>query len=107
MNVEQISVESDERGFELHILTTDEGRMVFNVQAVAVDLYTAVIDQIGPWIAERLDAEREYRTGVSGDPLLQGVLDRIRDDPDDEAERKLDALVAGVDLARKAAKENR
>ena len=92
MNVEEITIESDDRGFELYLLTTDEGRMVFNIQAVAVDLHRAVIDEIGPWISEMLDAHNEYRAGISGDPLLQGVLDRIKGMDAEDAALEVEGL---------------
>lgn len=66
-HVEQISIESDEHGFELHILTSDEGRIAFNIQAVAVDLYRAVIDTIGPWISEALEARASYVPPIDAD----------------------------------------
>lgn len=84
--VEQVSVESDERGFELHLVIGEDvevdpmGRLVLNVHGVAKDLYDQVVAKIGPWVAEGRAAEREYRTGIADDPSQQHVLDRIRGD---------------------------
>lgn len=64
MNAESIKIESDERGFELHILVdedpvlSDSGWMVLNVHAIADELYDAVRSEIGPWLQEREDARR-------------------------------------------------
>ena len=102
-HVDDITVESDDRGFELH-LGTDEGRFVFNVHSCAVQLYNEVVKEIGPWIGEMLDARREFQTGISDDPDLQPILDRIKglDDTTDHDEE----LRHMVDVAWKAAKEN-
>lgn len=64
MNAEGIRIESDERGFELHIDTTDDGTMIFNVHGVAEELYDAVKGAIGPWLAEMESAQAEYRAGI-------------------------------------------
>jgi hypothetical protein len=82
-NVERVSIESDERGFELHLTVGDDievdeqGRVILNVQSVAEELYDAVKGSIGPWLAERDEALAEYRSGVATDPSLQGTLDEI------------------------------
>lgn len=75
--VEGVKIESDERGFELHLIVDDDpmvdpdtGRMILNVHGVAEELYDAVKNAIGPWLYERdmaratmpatlTDAERE------------------------------------------------
>lgn len=69
-SVEKVSIESDERGFELHLLvdedvrSDDQGRLVLNVQAVAEELYDAVKNGIGPWLYEMETARAEYRAGI-------------------------------------------
>jgi hypothetical protein len=84
-NVERVSIESDEHGFELHLELDEDvcthsmahGTLILNVQSVAEELYDAVKGSIGPWLAERDEALAEYRSGVASDPLLQGKLDEI------------------------------
>lgn len=69
MNVEGVTIESDERGFELHLLvdedvrSDDDGRLILNVQMVAEELYDAVKNGIGPWLAERDVARRDFDAG--------------------------------------------
>lgn len=71
-DVESIRIESDERGFELHVVVgddidvDDEGRAILNVQAVAEELYDAVKGAIGPWLAERDEAYASYRARAGG-----------------------------------------
>lgn len=68
--VEQVKIESDERGFELHLIVDDDiqvdddGRVILNVQAVAEELYDAVKNGIGPWLYEMESARAEYRAGI-------------------------------------------
>lgn len=76
--VDGIRIESDERGFELHLdLDEDvcthssaDGTLILNIHGVAEELYDAVKSAIGPWLYERdqarasrpirlTDAERE------------------------------------------------
>jgi hypothetical protein len=65
-NVERVTIESDERGFELHLLvdedarSDDDGRLVLNIHAVAEELYDAVKREIGPWLYERDKARATY-----------------------------------------------
>ena len=87
MNVEDVKIECDERGFELHLIVDDgmmvlersivDGVLILNVQAVAEQLYDQAKMVIGPWLQERDDAAREYRTGIADDPTQQPVLDRV------------------------------
>lgn len=57
-----MKVESDERGFELHI-RDDEGKWyVFNVHALAETLHNTVRSTIGPWLAEAAEARRTMPT---------------------------------------------
>ncbi len=109
-NVDSIKIESDERGFELHIETDEGDVFVFNIHGVADDLYKAVTSTIGPWRAEALTAKAEY--------------DRMKSTYDDEdngpwpgesalafwqrtgSEDAREALFDQADLANKARKEN-
>ncbi len=65
-DVEAVKIESDERGFELHIVVgddidvDDEGRAILNVQGVAEELLHEVVTKIGPWVLEGLAVKREY-----------------------------------------------
>lgn len=69
-DVESVRIESDERGFELHIVVGDDidvdeqGRAILNVQAVAEELFDAVKSSIGPYLAERDMALALYRAGI-------------------------------------------
>ena len=69
-NVEQVKIESDERGFELHLIVDDaievdeDGRVMLNIQAVAEELYDAVKSGIGPWLYEMAMAKARYSAGV-------------------------------------------
>lgn len=62
-DVYEVKVESDERGFELHLIvgaeveTDEQGRVILNIHGVAEELYDAVKASIGPWLYER-DAAR-------------------------------------------------
>lgn len=60
MNAETIKIESDERGFELHIETDEGERFVFNFQGVADAFLTEMKMQVGPWVAEMNAARHEY-----------------------------------------------
>lgn len=59
--IESVTIESDERGFELHLTDTDGTQYVLNVHAVAARLLKATQDEIGSWLEEgrRLAAEHE------------------------------------------------
>ena len=107
MNVEHVTVECDERGFELHLLvdedvrSDDNGRLILNVQMVAEQLWDEMVKHVGPWVLEKAAARRDFerrrdddedlgpwpgenamdywkRTGESG-PLLD-MADRLRDE---------------------------
>lgn len=88
-DAEEVRIESDERGFELHVYDDEGDWHVFNVHGIAEQLYDAVKAGIGPWLQEKYDAEREYRTGIADDPMQQPVLDRIKgyDDGGEFSER--------------------
>lgn len=59
--VESVKIESDDRGFELHLTDTDGQRYILNVHAVAGDLLEQVRSEIGEWYAQgqALAAEHE------------------------------------------------
>lgn len=79
-----VKIESDERGFELHLVVDEDveidplGRLVLNVHGVAPQLLAECKRVIGPYVDEMRAAEREYRTSVADDPTQQIVLDRIK-----------------------------
>jgi hypothetical protein len=63
MAAESVTVESDERGFELHFTVTEEphvdenGHMVVNIQNVDLDaFYDQVKSRIGAYLRERDEA---------------------------------------------------
>lgn len=58
-SIETIRVDSDERGWELHI-ETDEGDYHFNMHGVAEDLLTQMVAQVGGWLAEGQQAAAEH-----------------------------------------------
>ena len=57
-DVENVKLESDERGFELHLVVDEEpkvdeqGRMILNVHSCAEALYEQVNLIIGSWLSE-------------------------------------------------------
>jgi hypothetical protein len=66
-DVEAVSVESDERGFELHLTLYDDApvtELILNVHGIAEELYDAVKGAIGPWLQEMESARAEYRAGI-------------------------------------------
>lgn len=74
-NVEQVKIESDEQGFELHLIVDDDievsadGRVILNVHGVAEELYDAVKSGIGPWLYEMEMAKARYKAGVRPEGL--------------------------------------
>lgn len=61
-NADEIRVECDERGFELHVLD-DEGEWhIFNIHGCAEALYDSVRSTIGPWLQEAAEARRTMPT---------------------------------------------
>ncbi len=77
-DAEEVKIESDERGFELHVYDDEGDWHVFNVHGIAEQLYDAVKGAIGPWLQEMHAAKREYDSGIADDPTQQAVLDRIK-----------------------------
>ena len=78
-SADQIKIESDEHGFELHVWIDDgelvawsDGRVVINVHGVAEELYDAVKGSIGPYLQER-DAARASMP-------LRGLTDAEREE---------------------------
>lgn len=51
-NADKITIECDDRGFELHIQSED-AYVSFNIHAIAEALYDTVKAEIGPWLYER------------------------------------------------------
>jgi hypothetical protein len=93
IRADDIRIEADEQGFELHLFVDDwptmneEGCIRVNIHAVADDLYREVAKVIGPWMMEMHAAKREYDSGIADDPSQQAVLDRIKGvDQEDESE---------------------
>ncbi len=80
--VEGVKIESDEHGFELHLIVGDDithhedGTIILNVQGVAEELYDAVKAAIGPWLYEMETARAEYRAGVRS----SGLTDEEREE---------------------------
>jgi hypothetical protein len=107
--VEEVSIESDERGFELHLTVSEDidvdeqGRVILNVQAVAEQLYDAVKASIGPWLSEMETARAEYRSGIADDPSMQEKLDEIIGRDDDTG--FCTPLLEWADNERKARRE--
>ena len=73
---EAVKIESDEAGFELHVLLDEDvcthsqsgDWLVVNVQAVAEELFDAVKSSIGPWLQEKEAAFAEFRA-AGGHPM--------------------------------------
>jgi hypothetical protein len=75
MSAESITLESDDRGFELHFTVTEEphvdenGYMVVNIQACDLDaFYDQVRSRIGPYLRERDEARRTLPVAFACDP---------------------------------------
>lgn len=68
---DMVKIESDERGFELHI-NTDEGYFSFNVHGVAVELLEEIKRTIEQWYAEG----ESVRMSVGGLTYEDGVRAR-------------------------------
>lgn len=71
-SAESVTVENDERGFELHFTVTEEphvderGYMVVNIQACDLDaFYDQVKSRIGPYLQEMHEARTAVAAGVS------------------------------------------
>jgi hypothetical protein len=84
MSAESITLESDERGFELHFIVDsdfrvmDDGHMVVNIQACDLDaFYDQVRSRIGPYLRERDEAhagfKRAVESGGTGDALARSL----------------------------------
>lgn len=58
-SAEEIRIETDERGFELHLIT-DRGSYVVNVQGACIDLLDSVKREIGPYWDEAEDARKTH-----------------------------------------------
>jgi hypothetical protein len=83
MDAERIEIESDERGFELHVWVDeipysrdDDGHMVVNIQNVDLDaFYDQVRSRIGPYLRERDEARRTAPVRFECDPDESGGYD--------------------------------
>lgn len=105
MNAEAIRIESDDRGFELHIDTTEDGTFVFNIHGLAPRLHELVKAEIGPWLAEGEAARREFESGVADDPNEQALLDSIKDPERTLIDRLNETLLEDADTLRDRARE--
>jgi hypothetical protein len=81
-NADRIEIESDERGFELHVWVDEEprahdsGLMVLNIQNIDLDaFYDQVKARIGPYLRERDEARRTLPTRFECDPDESGGYD--------------------------------
>lgn len=61
MNADSIKIESDERGFELHVETDEGDRFAFNIHSCAEALHEQVNLIIGSWLAEGQAAKHSVR----------------------------------------------
>ena len=116
---EAVKIESDEAGFELHVLLDEDvcthsqsgDWLVMNVQAVAEELFDAVKSSIGPWLQEKEAAFAEFRA-AGGHPMCPDedgrcVYGRDEDCPQiDPDELRLNALADHADMMRKRQKED-
>ena len=65
-DVEEVTIECDDRGFELHLVVGDDirhgddGRVILNIQAVAENLWDEMVNKVGPWVLEKAAARREW-----------------------------------------------
>jgi hypothetical protein len=110
MNVDAITIATDERGFEIilegdftevcetYLRDPNASALRFNIHGVAGDLLRQAQDQIGEWHAMgesvRADHERYQRTGIVPD-YVGGELAHNEEESHDETMR------AAADLARK------
>lgn len=81
MSAESITVESDERGFELHFTVTEEphvsedGYMVVNIQACDLDaFYDQVKARIGPYLREKEVVRLAQAVEDATDSLIAGAF---------------------------------
>ena len=75
LEAEKIMIESDERGFELHVLDDVGEWHYFNIHSCAEQLYDTVKASIGPWLAEADSARMLVRAGLgpNGEPCEDGL----------------------------------
>jgi len=115
-DVEGVTIESDERGFELHLVVGEDidvspdGVVVLNIQAVAEDLLNEAVRVIGPWVLEARAAYREYRA-AGGHPMCPDEDGRCVHGQDEVCPRvdveqiALDNLLHLADHVRKVYRE--
>jgi hypothetical protein len=101
MNAERVTIESDEAGFELHVMDENGDWHIWNIHGIAEDVYDTVKREIGPWLYERDQARSDMIRRV---PEYAAWENSFRcDDPErDWVEDQRHA----ADLANKARKEN-
>jgi len=69
-DVETVKIETDDRGFELHLVVgddivhRDDGLVILNIHGVALELLKECERVIGPYRDEMESARAEYRAGV-------------------------------------------
>jgi hypothetical protein len=68
LNADSITIESDERGFELHVMCDDGDAVVFNIHNIDLDaFYDQVKARIGPYLRERDEARLSANAWRYGD----------------------------------------
>ena len=72
-DAEAVRVESDERGFELHIDTVEDGTLIVNIESCYEELYDAAKREIGPWLYERDQARATRPLGLSDADLEEEI----------------------------------
>ncbi len=67
LNADSITIESDERGFELRVMCDNGDAVVFNIQNIDLDaFYDQVKSRIGPYLRERDEALRTAPANLTG-----------------------------------------
>ncbi len=80
-NIEDIRIESDERGFEMYLCVDEEpevdenGWFRVNIQAVADKLAQEVHTNIDPWLAEAASVRRIFECGAGEIDESAGAYD--------------------------------
>lgn len=77
-NVDSVQIESDERGFELHLSTDEFGPIVVNIQSECETLYDQVKARIGPYLQERDEVKRVFECNPSYEEFMRSEYDHER-----------------------------